>query len=561
MKKILALIIASTMIISLFVVLSVPAAAIDGDWIVYSKADHEMEDFEGDPMSIPGYEYTDEGLSVIPADWKDFTPGAGVRRKELSDITEGVYMQVRIDEFSYEADGWFNFNIYSQSKMKPGKTDVEKWGYGVQTLVRYRAANDDFLVEWKTGGFANSGNSTVPSDKIVRDDEGRFILDFTVEYDGNTFSIAINGVSAPNTVVAYMNELYTQEEAYVGFNLQNSVKGGKCACTVLKYGTSEANATEPAGDDSRDPWNNYISIAELAPATSVEAGEPAVFMNADRVNSDSKKSPVAGGGRFEVNEADYSSHAIVEKSSFTATFEVRNDVSYSIDDFPAVIILVKNLCTCEDDVECWGVESADLYLMTGEIIGADAQHKVKELYIMGDNTIVINGEKYLAFYYDMNDASWDAEGRINGARFDFNQILYNTPGRNSFDVIYSAFFASVDEAIAYTENYLTELGWNGEYGMPTDEDETDTPVSGGDETEAPAGNETEAPAGNEIDAPAVGGEETKAPAGNETEAPAGNNGSDNTASSGGCGAFAGFGAIAIITIAASVGFVSFKKRK
>ena len=80
MKKILSLVIAAAMLLSLAVVMSVPAAAVDGEWIVYSKADHEKPDYEGDPMSIPGYEYNDDGLHVIPADWRDFKPGAGVQR-------------------------------------------------------------------------------------------------------------------------------------------------------------------------------------------------------------------------------------------------------------------------------------------------------------------------------------------------------------------------------------------------------------------------------------------------------------------------------------------------
>lgn len=559
MKKILATILTITMLASLAVVFCVPAAAIDGEWIVYSKADHEMDDFDGDPMSIPGYEYTDEGLKVIPADWKDFSPGAGVRRKELSDITEGVYMQVRIDAFSYGADGWFNFNIYSQSKMKPGKTDVEKWGYGVQTLIRYQEASDTFGISWYTGGFANTGSSKIPADKVVRDEDGRLIFTFAVEFDGNNFAVTINGVDAPAEVITYMNELYTKEEAYVGFNLQNSVKGGDCACTVLSYGTSEANAAEPVGEDRRDPINNYIEVSAIADPSTVEAGKPAVFLNANKNESDSKKLPVSAGSIITVNTEDYSSHVVASKSTASVTYETKNSVSYDIDDFSTAIILVKNFCTCSDEAECWAVESIDMYLMTGEIISADGNHKVKELP-MSEEVIVINGERYLYFYYDMDNCSWDAEGRINGARFDFNQIDVATPGKNAFDVIYSAFFRSEDEAISYTEDYLKNLGWDGEYGMPDADAGDDEGDNGNDETVGgDAGDETVVGDNDVTETPNDGNTTTEAPnAGNTTtEAPTNNN--TNT-SNGGCGSVVGFGAVALITLAAGAGFVSFKKK-
>ena len=111
MKKVLSTVLAATMLLALCVALVVPASAVDGNWIVYSKADYYEPDFEGDIMSIPGYEYNAEGLRILSADWRDFKPGAGMQTKEKLDIKEGVYMKVRIDEFNYETDHWFNFHI------------------------------------------------------------------------------------------------------------------------------------------------------------------------------------------------------------------------------------------------------------------------------------------------------------------------------------------------------------------------------------------------------------------------------------------------------------------
>ena len=215
-------------------------------------------------------------------------------------------------------------------------------------------------------------------------------------------------------------------------------------------------------------------------------------------------------------------------------------------------------------------ESADMYIMTGEFIGADDQHKLNEINMCYD-TIFKDGDSYLYFYVDTSeDISWDAEGRFNGARLDLNGVLWNVPGRNAFDVCFVALFRSVEEAEEYVLNWI---------GVE-EEEETDAPVVGGDETDAPVvgGDETDAPVvgGDETDAPAVGGDETQAPSGDEEETKTPNktdktdnndNGNANVPTTGddtaakGCGGVVGFGAIALIALTAGVGFAAFKKER
>ena len=139
-----------------------------------------------------------------------------------------------------------------------------------------------------------------------------------------------------------------------------------------------------------------------------------------------------------------------------------------------------------------------------------------------------------------NDASFDASGRINGARYDVAGVDVSTPGANAFDLLYMAWFRSVDEAEAYVQNTMKELGWkDAEETTEAPEETTEAPE---ETTAAPAGDATtEAPAGDT----------TEAPAGNETEAPA----------KSGCGSVVGFGAIAIVAVAAVAGMVSFKKKE
>lgn len=47
-------------------------------------------------------------------------------------------------------------------------------------------------------------------------------------------------------------------EFYVGINIQAAVTNGTAAITILKYGTSEADATTPVGTDSKEPEENEM---------------------------------------------------------------------------------------------------------------------------------------------------------------------------------------------------------------------------------------------------------------------------------------------------------------
>ena len=547
------------MVLSLLAVLAVPAAAIDGDWIVYSKADHYEEDF-ADPMSIPGYEYNDEGLRIISADWRDFRPGAGMQTKEKLDIKEGVYMKVRIDEFNYESDHWFNFHIYSRAMMKAGQSDVEKWGYGFQELIRYRPSTGNWAIEWAIGGYQRQGATPIDPSNISMDENGVVELELKVTWDGSTFALSINDTPAPQAVIDYMNEIYTKEDAYVGFNFQNSTVGGKCGCTVLAFGTSEELAVRPMGDDSREPENFYKTISEIADPSTVAEGQPAIYLNGNRTESDAKMVPSVSGGLRTIND-DYSIHVAATTSTPYVNCEIKNAVSYDIDDFPVAMVVTKNFCVCGED-ECMALESCNMYLMAGEALGASAENKVSELDMSYD-PIFIGEDSYLYFFYDFSEegAPFDAEGRINGVRFDFIGVDAGTAGANVFDVMFAAFFRNAEDAEAYAMNYFKELGYveaEETTEAPTETDEADTaaPVEGTDapekETNAPAEG-TDAPE-KETNAPE---KETSAPV-EETDAP--EKETDTPTAAGGCGSVVGFGAITVIALVAACGAITFKKK-
>ena len=551
MKRILSTMLVAAMLLSLVIVAAaVPAAAVDGAWTTWGHAAQHEEGFDGDANSVVGYEYTAEGLHTVPADYSTSTPFALIQTKAKVNLKDGVYMLVRVDNFTYAGDKWFNVNIWDRASFEPGATT---FGEGVQNLIRPGNAGAEgqpgtiSSVSWYTGPFGGAGSSSMAADAVKADDQGRPLMALTVTWDGSTYAVNINGAAAPQAVIDWMNNKWggNDSEAYIGFCFQNNQKGGTVEATILKFGTSEADATVPMGDDSKAP-ENYSSVpAEIADASTVPAGQPAIFMNGNKVDSDVKGTPVSAvGATISINE-DYSIHVVTPKTAAdSGMWKVRNEVSYDIDDFPVGVCLTRNFCTCGDD-ECYALESTNVYLCTGDVMQPDPAYAIKELdmsydpYVIGDDT-------YLMFYFDMSDeyAPFDAEGRINGTRFDFSGVDIQTPGRNAFDVMFVAFFRNVDEASAYVESYLGELGWGAE------DETTAAPVV--ETTEAKTEEKTEAKTEAKTEEKTEAKTEAKTDA--KTDAPA--TGDDKKS---GCGGVVGFGAIAVVAVAAVAGMVAFKK--
>ena len=537
-KKILSALLTCTMLISLAALFTFPASAVEGMWDALGTATEYDEDFDGTPRSRPGYEYTDEGLHMIPAKWEgQQTPFGTLQTKETVDLKDGVYMLVRVDNFTYAGEKWFNFSLWDRAGISPGSTTH---GEGAQCHIRPGDAKNVGGVDWYTGGFTNVGTTVIPKTAYSMDEEGRVILALTVTWKDNTYAVDVNGAPAPDSVIEFMNEKWggADSAAYVGFSLQNSNKNGTVEATILKFGTSKATAETPTGDDRKEPEEFNHVPNPIEDASTVPAGQPAVFMNGNVAESDIMSKPVSlVGANLTVNE-DYSVHAVVNKvKADSGQWTVKYDVSYSIEDFPVCVALVKNLCTCRDEV-CYANEICHMYLCTGEDIQPAPENLVEYLDV-SDEPIIIGDDTYLMFYIDMSDpyAPFRATGRINAVRMDFYEIDTDTPGKNAFDICWMSFFRTVEDAEAYVYSYLN-------YTPDEKTEDTEETQVGGDETEKPA----------------VGGDETNAPdVKDETNAPAADNNGDAAAKSG-CGAVIGFGAVAIVALAAACA-ISFKKKE
>ena len=538
MKRFISILTAFALLISLAVVAALPAsAAIEGDWIAVGRANqYDGSIPESEYTSVAGYEYDGEGFHLTAANWAGQTPWARFVSRNTVDLKDGVYMEIRIDEFNYSPtlDSWFTFYFWDQMHMTPGTRGN---GEGVYNHIRPTGQNINY---WYTGDCSQLNQTNRITQMTCGDDESTlFILELSWNEKNSTFVYTINGVEAPAAVISYMNEKWGGDNslAYVGFALQHSELNGKVACTLLKFGTSADDCSVPTGEDSAEPedWSyNYVT-APIVENPDIEPGQPAVLMNGDIDGSHTKFAPTTATGESISINADGTVHIVATNAdSSTGIWMVDNDTSYSIKDFPVVMMVTKNLCTCADsdkiDGRCVAFETGAVFVMTGDNVSPGSACYISDSGVSWD-AYYIGEDSYLSFIVD---ASWyDFEGRINGARFDVQGVDINTPGAGAFDVCFIAFFASEEDAEAYFMSYIEGLGYISE---ETTEEETtvseeDTSSS---EQQTEVGGDDQTTADDLVPEPAV---------------------------KNGCGSVVGFGAIAIAAIVSAVGAVSFKKKE
>ncbi len=547
MKKILSALLVVTMIASVCAVFALPATAASGDFFdTHGKASHEVPGYDGDINSIPGYQYTKDGFQMTTADWTTGKPFSHVSTKDKVNLKDGFYMQVRVDEFNYAVyDKWLNFSIWSQPSIEEGNGDT-RFGTGVQTLIRPADVKGTLdKINWYTHAFTESGSTSIDKDYNGKDDNGNNILTLVITYDKNSgYNVIINGSKAPDKVIEYMNETYeTNSMAHIGFTMYTGSTGGSQSATILKYGDSEKTAVKPEGEGEKKPQNHIIEYAPIADPSTVPAGQPAVLMSGDTANSHLKGTPMSNfGSIISITEDKLVNVVTTKRKGDCGVWNVKNNTSYDIKDFPVIMVVVKNYCNeYVGKGECAAFEEASLILATGEEVVINAENEIGGVYPAGEKAYFINDDGYLVFVCDVSDELKNEDesegrfgGRINALRFDLIDIDTVTPGANEFDVVMQGFFRTEEEAVAYAEDYFTSNGWKG-HTDNGDNKETDTETD--TETNTESGDETEAKT--------------------ETQAPATN---DNTATSGGCFGTVGFGAIAIVAVAAVAGFVTLKKK-
>ena len=524
MKRILAISMLLTLLLGLLPTATLTASAADvpGDWTTYIAASEypaEGEDTTGKVYKPEaGYTYTEEGFTIIPADYTDSTPFMTVQSKEPMPVGEGVYMEFRVDDYAYNGpehniDNWICLSITNKPKVTPGLTT---FGGGWMGLIRCDGVSDTAKVESCNtkeaagdygGEFRVIGSTSI---KTQKDNQNREIYTLEVTRSGGQYTIKVNGVAVTGLgdISANLNAMDPNGEFYVGVTLYSSVKDGAAAMTILKYGTDKSHAYTPTGNDSKEPQPNLFHVADIADPSTIPENQPALYWDAAVAaapNGTNVTLTALGDNAFRVNMS-------AELGYFS--WNMSRNTSYSGEDFPIFTVLLRNF---------YG-SGGTLWYYGGNILGATDSNKqgwsaeAGYYYDGGD-------DEYTLVVVDLTDL-W--EGRINGMRFDFA-----TPDNaREFDICYMGFFRSEEEGVAFCENKLVELGVVTE--SPTQE-VTEAP------TEAPTETPTEAP----TEAP------TQAPAETPTEAPADKKG---------CGATVCLSAVAAV-VALAVGGIALKKKE
>ena len=283
---------------------------------------------------------------------------------------------------------------------------------------------------------------------------------------------------------------------------------------------------------------------EIEDPSPVPAGSPAIIMTGDIENSHLSNVPESDNGTGVSITNDHTVLYIGSNSTADCgKWLVDSDVSFAIEDFPVVMCITKNLCTCyADDGKCYAFEQGSAYLMTGDSFTAANDNKLSSFEICA-NAYSIKGDNYLYFWYD---TSWNGDqfqGRINGTHFTFN-VDNETVGANEYEVVLQAFFRTEEEAGAFAVEYFKGLGW----------------TEGGDIVEPPVGGTDETDPGENTEVNTeVNTEKTpeKDPEKDPEQKPETEKQEETT---GGCASVVGFGAVAIVAVAAVAGFVTFKKK-
>ena len=540
-KRIIALVICAVMLLAMIPVMTIStAAAGEGMWTTFQGAgnylaageepDTSDDEDDADPPES-GYEYTDDGLTIVQPDWTGVAPFMTVSTKDAQNLKEGIFLEFRVDAYEYGgeigSDHWIcltlNSGFNEPDGTKSGKVAPGSPSYGGGWLTLLRGVGDGkaqslpHLTNPKTddfgGTFTNDGG--VSDITVPTDDQGREIYTLEVSWTGSEYEIKVNGVvqGAQAATTTRLNALNPDGDFFVGISMMDGCKGGSAGLTILRYGTSEADATKPVGSDSKEAQANEIVYADIADPNTIEANKPAILWNPDTYNLKT------GNNCSFAALGDNTWRCTATETAVFFNLSPKRSWSYDAVDFPVFGIMLRNI---------W-VDSGTLWYAAGDYSGATNGLTVP--FSVYDGEFYGSGEEYVFVPVDLTDL-W--EGRINSIRLD---LAIADEANREFDVCFAGMFRSEEEAYTYAKEYLVTAG-------VLDPNATEAPETTAEpETAAP---ETNAPAG-ETNAPA---DETKAPAG-ETTAPA-------ATTEGGCASVIGMSAVAVLAAAAA--FVALKKK-
>lgn len=493
MKKTILMFLAVAMIMALLPTMAISSSAVDvpGDWVTYRGANHNDEPppSEDNPCTpAPGYEYNDEGFHMISADYTGATPYGVFSSKEKVSVKDGVYMELRIDQYPYggekgTADHWISFAIWDSPIAAPGNTNPED-GYGQGWLGMCRTPGKGksgpvmcFMQMYSPTGSLGQGQANITPEV---DENGKEIYTLDVDYDGSNYNISICGVPMPGAAMTEkLNQLNADGEFYIGVVFHAGVANANIEATILKYGTSKETAEKPIGSDSKAPEENYLVTAPVADPSTVPQNKPCLLLDATE-SSCTNDFPTQD--MFVTPQGNNSLKIEPFASIGYFMWGIKRPLSFEAKDFPIIAFMI------EDPNSVVG--SGSIRYSTGENMAADDVH-IFDYSLFDEQLCTYYGEKgeYTYVLIDMREMltqeqyeeGWD--GRIHGLRMEYGGMFINNPidpEKDFFYLHYAGIFRSKEEAQAYQEEYVATAG----IVVPS---ETEVP------TEAPTDAVTEAP--------------------------------------------------------------------
>ncbi len=517
MKKMIALSVTALLLMTACFVMTLPVSAVDGvdEWFcIRSPWDYNG----GIYTPAPGHRYTEEGFTCLPADYTGMTPYFTLQTKENHCIQDGVYMELRIDDFSYggtnNADHWISFNLSPIENVTIGAAD---YADNVCTLIR-GAGDGEAVVESYTttqsnGTFAHQGNVDIA---IPLDKEGREIYTFEIRYDEGQYEILICGtpIQGSMAISEQLNRIDPDGNFRVGVTFKSDVVDGTAACSILRYGTQEKDAVPPAGTDYDEPDANMLAFGEPIDPATVPTGRPALLWDATKTSF--LYDPAGRNLKLTPNEENgYHMVAAAENPYFTWT--VKNALTYQAEDFPVLAMLLKGYNNFEGSFS----------YCAGDVVYPSSDDSWP-WYTDDPDCIQYDGEDgYTLVTVDL-DGLWF--GRIHAIRTIFQVDDLDDPTLCEWDVAYMGLFRTMEDAHAYADAYVAGEDPG---AITTDDDSSEA-------TAAPESDTAEATS----DTTAL----TTAPVTDPVAETTGATPND-PAPAGGCSSVVGFGVLSLLAVA------------
>ncbi len=536
MRKILAVLVAAVMVLSMIPVMAVTSSAVDveGDWITCRSAnDYDEEQELGTYKPAPGYEYTNEGFQTIGADYTNTMPYFHVMSREAQSLKDGIYLEMRVDDFDY--NGWISFTIWDSSNFSI--LDTDGYGSGWSSLISASGngnpasvVSDIVLEDGNDIGeqsFMTELGKTSATPTL--DKNGQEVYTLEVSYDGSQYNILICGelVAGSAQITELFDKLSPTGDFYIGMAMFSATTGGSAGLSILNYGTSKSEATPPIGTDSAEPEANANVFADMMPADGVEANKPAILYNA----AEYSVPQVANADVSALGDNAYRFTSRTEDLYFR--WIISPKVSYDAADFPVVAFMVRS----------YDASGGAVYYCSGDRMSATAEY-MTAWGLWDEGSMEFKDENDVYYNMVVVDLTDQWSDRINLIRFDFFGLDVSDEDYASFDFCWAGTFRSAEEAQAYTAAWAAEnnLG-NAETEASTEPEtqesgDTEENVGGDEATKDPEDNGTAAP----------GDEGTKAPEGVDTKA---------EEKKGGCGSV--IGSCAVLASAMAAAFVLKKK--